>query len=229
MIGGYFWFEGRNEQPAVVVPTTPEPTPGDDKNQYRYGPNRSGVSPSDGPTGQPIELWSAQTQGPITAEPAVVDGVVYLGSGDGNLYAFDAVNGEERWRFEVGIGPGSSPAVEDGIAYFANQEGMLFAVDAATGEERWSFPAGRDNSSPAIAGGVVYSGSLDGNLYALDAQTGNELWHAPLVAPVPLAPRRLPAISFTSAAITACYTPSTWPPARSAGKSIPRAQSSARQ
>ncbi len=182
LIGGYVWFEGRNEQPAVVVPSTPEPTPGDDKNQYRYGPNRSGVSPSDGPTGQPIELWSAQTQGPITAEPAVVDGVVYLGSGDGNLYAFDAVNGEERWRFEVGIGPGSSPAVEDGIAYFANQEGMLFAVDAATGEERWSFPAGRDNSSPAIAGGVVYSGSLDGNLYALDAQTGNELWHAPLGA-----------------------------------------------
>ena len=78
LIGGYVWFEGRNEQPAVVVPSTPEPTPGDDKNQYRYGPNRSGVSPSDGPTGQPIELWSAQTQGPITAEPAVVDGVVYL-------------------------------------------------------------------------------------------------------------------------------------------------------
>jgi outer membrane protein assembly factor BamB len=35
-------------------------------------------------------LWTATTGGTIDSSPAVTGGVVYVGSSDGNLYAFDA-------------------------------------------------------------------------------------------------------------------------------------------
>ncbi len=38
-------------------------------------------------TGQP--LWSAATGGSIESSPAVANGVVYVGSDDGSLHAFD--------------------------------------------------------------------------------------------------------------------------------------------
>ena len=36
------------------------------------------------------------------SSPAVWKGVVYFGSGDGNVYALDAVSGAERWKFHTG-------------------------------------------------------------------------------------------------------------------------------
>ncbi len=41
----------------------------------------------DGATGE--KLWDIITDGKITSSPAVADGVVYVGSHDGNLYAVE--------------------------------------------------------------------------------------------------------------------------------------------
>jgi len=38
-------------------------------------------------------LWSSHTGSPIVSSPAVSDGVVYVGSNDGKLYAFDLAAG----------------------------------------------------------------------------------------------------------------------------------------
>ncbi|PWT76044.1 MAG: hypothetical protein C5B60_04560, partial [Chloroflexi bacterium] len=35
-----------------------------------------------------LDLWKYQTGAGITAPPAIVDGTVYVGAGDGKLYAF---------------------------------------------------------------------------------------------------------------------------------------------
>jgi outer membrane protein assembly factor BamB len=111
----------------------------------------------------------------------VVDGVVYVGSWDGNLYAVDAADGDYLWQFATGDSVESSPAVVDGVVYVGG-DGFLFAVNAADGAELWRFATvGHVLSSPAVVDGVVYvssynDGASTGFLYAVDAAGGDQRW-----------------------------------------------------
>jgi len=119
------------------------------------------------------------------SSPVVVNGTVYFGSGDGNLYALDANSGEQRWKFATGDVVHASPAYADGVVYVGSWDSYFYAIDAASGKERWRFHGGEDplihnqigfQSSPSVANGVVYTGCRDSNLYAIDAATGKEKW-----------------------------------------------------
>lgn len=124
--------------------------------------------------------WSAVTGERIYSSPAVVDGVVYAGSFDGNLYAFNAQTGTQLWAAPTGSNINCSPAVANGIVYIGSYDGKLYAFNAQTGTQLWAAPAGNAIASPpTVVGGVVYVGSEDDNLYAFNAQTGSLLWSAP--------------------------------------------------
>jgi eukaryotic-like serine/threonine-protein kinase len=119
------------------------------------------------------------------SSPTVVDGTVYFGSGDGNVYALDASSGTQKWKFQTGDVVHSSPAVADGVVYVGSWDTYFYAIDAASGKEKWSFRTGDDpkihnqigiQASPLIASGTVYFGCRDSNLYALDAHTGEKKW-----------------------------------------------------
>jgi outer membrane protein assembly factor BamB len=119
------------------------------------------------------------------SSPAVVDGVVYFGSGDGHVYALDAASGALRWKFAAGSVVHASPAVVDGTLYIGDFASRLYAIDTASGRERWRFQAGTDpqtgnqqgfQASPIVVDGVVYAGCRDSKFYALDAATGRERW-----------------------------------------------------
>jgi polyvinyl alcohol dehydrogenase (cytochrome) len=45
--------------------------------------------------------WFFDTGSPVTAQPAVVGGTLYVGAFDGKFYALDAATGAERWSFDV--------------------------------------------------------------------------------------------------------------------------------
>ena len=119
------------------------------------------------------------------SSPVVAQGAVYFGSGDGNLYALDAVSGELRWKFKTGDVVHASPALADGVLFVGSWDSYFYAVDAKNGKEKWRFHGGEDalihnqvgfQSSPAVVNGVVYTGCRDAQLYALDAATGKEKW-----------------------------------------------------
>lgn len=119
------------------------------------------------------------------SSPAVVDGVVYFGSGDNFVYAVDATNGKLRWKFETGGVVHASPAVADGKVYIGSFDAYFYALDAASGEPAWKFKTGSDDrshlltgipGSAAVVNGTVYFGCRDANLYALDAKTGTLRW-----------------------------------------------------
>ena len=60
--------------------------------------------------------WKFHTSGRVIASPAVVNGIVYVGSTDGNFYAIDARSGTLKWKFETKAWEVSSPAVAGGAS-----------------------------------------------------------------------------------------------------------------
>jgi outer membrane protein assembly factor BamB len=118
------------------------------------------------------------------SSPVVVDGTVYFGSGDHNVYALDARTGTLRWKFQAGDVVHSSPAIVDGVLYIGCWDGAMYALNAKTGQLIWKFATGVDAThfmqgipgSAAVVGGIVVFGSRDNNIYALDAKSGKELW-----------------------------------------------------
>src|SRR5438046_2810818 len=75
--------------------------------------------------------WLAQTGDVVEASPAVADGIVYVGSNDGGVYAFDATSGAPVWKSPTGGPVFSSPAVANGVLFAVSNDGYLYAFDAA--------------------------------------------------------------------------------------------------
>jgi outer membrane protein assembly factor BamB len=161
----------------------------------------SGIYPTVGVPEFHRVKWAFHTHDEVISSPAIVDGTIYIGSNDGNLYAIDQQTGSRKWSFATKARIPSSPAVANGLVYFNSYDGNFYAVDTATGKLRWkfdnqgerrhaathlhgSFPVGETMpdpfdvylSSPAVWGGAVYFASGDGNIYALDAATGTLRW-----------------------------------------------------
>jgi eukaryotic-like serine/threonine-protein kinase len=119
------------------------------------------------------------------SSPTVDANTVYVGSGDGNIYALDAASGALRWKFRTGNVVHASPAIADGMVYIGSWDSYFYAIDAASGQERWRFKTGEDHeianqvgiqSSAVVVDGMVYFGCRDSNLYALDAVSGTKKW-----------------------------------------------------
>jgi len=157
---------------------------------FRGGPAHTGVYQGGGPTLFGL-AWRAATDGDVISSPAVANGTVYVGSGDGQLYALQLATGDRKWRYDAGSAVGSSPAVGGGLVYATARDGSIFAVDASTGTRRWRLttrpdlplPWGHESgdyflSSPAYVDGTIVVGAGDGGVYALDAATGKQRWRA---------------------------------------------------
>ena len=119
------------------------------------------------------------------SSPAVWNGAVYFGSGDGNVYSLDATSGALKWKFKTGDVVHASPAIADGTVFIGSWDSYFYALDAASGREKWKFKTGEDHeiynqvgiqSSAAVADGTVYFGCRDSHLYALDAVSGEKKW-----------------------------------------------------
>ena len=114
-----------------------------------------------------------------------VGGLVYFGSGDGNLYALSCADGSLKWRFQTGGIIHTSPVLSGNTLYFGSWDRFLYAVDSRTGELKWKFETKADSAnhllegiqaSPLVYNDRVYFGARDGHFYALDAVTGKLVW-----------------------------------------------------
>lgn len=155
---------------------------------FRGGPAHNGAYAGGGSAIAGLQ-WRFLTNGDVISSPAVVGNVVYVGSGDGNLYALDRLTGAKVWNYNARSAVSSSPALDNGAVYFGTYDGRFFAVDARTGALRWKlatgpvvpFPWGHESgdrytSSPNPASGLVVFGAGDGLVYAVDAATGKVKW-----------------------------------------------------
>ena len=168
---------------------------------FRGSPSHTGVYDGVGVPKLSGVKWKFHTNGYVISSPAVADGVAYVGSTDGNLYAVDLQAGAQKWKFKTGARVVSSPAAYSGVVYFGSYDGNFYAVDAANGQLKWKFATSGERrfaakhlhgavpesevmpdpfdcylSSPVLSAGKIYFGSGDGNVYALDAASGRLNW-----------------------------------------------------
>jgi outer membrane protein assembly factor BamB len=116
----------------------------------------------------------------MQSSPCVNNETIYIGSGDGRLYAVDILNGTLKWRVKTGNIIRSSPCVYDGAVYVGSFDGFIYAFNANDGSKIWDFDVrGQYNHvqpSPRVVDGIVYCGARNPFFYALDAKTGKEIW-----------------------------------------------------
>jgi PQQ-like domain len=141
------------------------------------------------PEGKLQLRWRHDLSGELTgprAEVIISDGLAFMGTYAGNLFAWDAVTGDEKWRAILGSPIGHSVAVGGGGLYVAAMDGKLRALDAVTGKARWS---ARGNAgfwnSPTFANEWVFIGDRAGVFHAFDGRRGGmEVWSQKTEGPI---------------------------------------------
>jgi quinohemoprotein ethanol dehydrogenase len=132
------------------------------------------------------------------ATPLVKDGVMYVITGNDDVFALNAKTGEIVWEYWSGIDQTISTiccgwvnrglAMGEGMLFFGQLDATMVALDMKTGKVRWKKPIEKwENgytitSAPLYHDGMVYSGiaggefGVRGRLTALEAKTGEILW-----------------------------------------------------
>ncbi len=116
------------------------------------------------------QLWTFDTGGNNATSGAVNNGVVYFGTGSGNVHAVNATTGLELWRYNVGNVVSSSPALALGTntLLVGAHDRHVYALNMTNGALLWRYLTGAAvSSSPAVADGRVFVGSQDQRVYAL--------------------------------------------------------------
>jgi outer membrane protein assembly factor BamB len=111
------------------------------------------------------------------SSPVIADGVLYVGSADGAVYALDPNTGEMKWRFQTGesLSPATSgPQVITVPRGTSVVDQMIAAISAV--EKQRGQGIRRVDMTPAVDNGTVFIGSGDHSFYAIDAATGKKKW-----------------------------------------------------
>ncbi|WP_440053843.1 outer membrane protein assembly factor BamB [Pseudoalteromonas sp. T1lg65] len=122
--------------------------------------------------------------------PTAYQDTIYAAAREGQVTAFDAQTGKEKWRVDVrknvAFWPwedSDSAKLSGGITqafgklYIGSEHGEVIALDRENGEIVWrkSVP-GEALSAPAAGDGLVYVNLGSGKLVALHPDTGEERW-----------------------------------------------------
>ena len=134
----------------------------------------SAVHALDELTGEQLWRYAVDTGGFEDRAPFIVDGVLALVEGDGDVQAIDAANGQPLWSYDDDHVIFIS-GVANGMV-FLNGVAAFHALNAATGKEMWSVDADWELGEVTVVDGVLYANSFDGYLHTLDARTGEPIW-----------------------------------------------------
>ena len=167
--------QSETQQPVsseVAEPVTPPPR-AEDWHMFMHNLSFSGISPDKSLT-PPLELlWKFKTGGPVYASPVIANGILYIGSTDGKLYALDAKQWGIKWVFDAGDAIRYSAAVLGDRVYFSARNNKVYALDAKTGEKLWEFKSKNwMDAPPIVADNRVYIGAFPSKIYLLNARTG---------------------------------------------------------
>ena len=129
--------------------------------------------------------WRKKAKRGVTSSPLLVEDMIYFGSRDWTLYAVEAENGYQIWRFRMGGATISSPAYADGMLFIGCGDNNIYTINSRHSREIWRYEADHQvTSSPVVHEGSLYIGSVDGSLYCLDYKSGRLRWRFHTQAPI---------------------------------------------
>lgn len=115
-------------------------------------------------------------------------GIIYVGSGDGNIYGFNASNGEVvvKYPADESAPVRSSPFIKDDKLYFGDWEGVVYCYSLESDELIWKKKTYRGKKPYGTFGGVVsefleydgllFFGARNYMFNVLDINTGEKEW-----------------------------------------------------
>ena len=111
----------------------------------------------------------------VDAHPVLENGIIYIPSYDGALYALKRVGGDVIWRFDAG---GSKDAViDDQRIYLPSSEGSIYSLQKSNAKVNWKFDL--DHGTPTqliVTDKYLIVGSSYQYLYVIDKVTGKGLY-----------------------------------------------------
>lgn len=109
----------------------------------------------------------------------VEDGIVYVGTLKGEVYAFDIATGKELGAKNFGGGVFCGPVISDSLMVVVSSQskGNVLSYDIYSGKTIWSKEIADVESSPTVYENCVYVVTVKGDLYRIDLQTGSEIFH----------------------------------------------------
>jgi serine/threonine protein kinase/outer membrane protein assembly factor BamB len=139
------------------------------------GPGATGTFSAGGKGTRKTATWQFTTGNAVAAVPTVTDGVVYVESKDGKVYAVNATTGKQVWASPVGSGT-VAPEVVGNVLCTAAQNGDFTALDTADGTVAWQVKGkavAMTQRTWAADGSTVVLFSYTEGMQAYDAATGN--------------------------------------------------------
>jgi polyvinyl alcohol dehydrogenase (cytochrome) len=162
--------------------------------------------------------WAFGFPGALRAygQPAVLGGMLFVGSAGAKVYALDAKSGCIFWEFTAKAPVRTAISVGQGprgfSVYFGDQRANAYALDAMSGQQVWTqrvdeHAAAGITGSPVLDEGVLYVPvtsreeattmnpatsccTFRGSVVALDAQSGKTLWKGYTITTAPAPTRK---------------------------------------
>lgn len=130
---------------------------------------------SDGETGQTI--WSFVGDSGMAA-PVIDNGIVYVSDRLSNVYAKEALTGDEVWTvLAYDGGSNAIPSVANGALVTSHSGGTIVSLNTLTGAENWSQTLSESHFGPIPHNADRFIlASADEEVRSLDSATGQEVW-----------------------------------------------------
>ncbi|MFM0243575.1 outer membrane protein assembly factor BamB [Paraburkholderia sediminicola] len=140
------------------------------------------------------QLWTAKAPGEIISPPLVGNGLVVVRTVDGQIVAFNAQTGEQKWNYRnravpLNLRVSSGMTFAGDAAVLAGFPGGAFAaINLQTGDNYWqtpvSYPKGvteveRINDvtgPPTLVGSETCAVTFQGQIGCFDANSGRAVW-----------------------------------------------------
>lgn len=112
-------------------------------------------------------------------KPALADGTLYVGSGNGSFHAVDAATGARVWQVAAAKDRIRTDALVVGDrVYFGSFDNHMYGLNRADGTEVWKRVAGPVNAAPTLVGGHIAFGSRGTVIATLNPDTGVPVWRS---------------------------------------------------
>lgn len=125
----------------------------------------------------------------VSGGVGVAQGLVVVGTINGEVIALSAANGDARWRSSLSGEILAAPAIGRDVVVVQSSDGRIAALEIDTGEKRWVYNSVdpivtlRGTASPTINSGFIYTGLANGTVVAIDVQSGEVQWESRIALP----------------------------------------------